>query len=175
MRAATSILIAALAITPAFAEQGDDDDEDAALAALVKNAPVTLAQGFAAAAREGAPISGKFEFEVDGGQLSVYTARGDAFTEVIVDHRSGRIAKVIPITEGDDLVHAKEQMSAMRQAGRSLEEVTTQALAAHAGFRAVSATPGRRDARADGAPVVKLVLTDGTRWETVYEPLDRDY
>ena len=168
MRAAAAVLIATLvAATPLLAQDDDDDDEDAALGAVVKSAPVTLEQGLRASQREGMPISGKFEFEVDGAQLSVYTARGDAFSEVIVDHRSGAIAKVIPISEGNDLAEAKEQMDLMRGAERSLDDAAVAALKTHPGYRAVSATPGRKD----GVPLVKIVLTNGAEWATVYEPL----
>jgi hypothetical protein len=170
---AGSVLIAVfVAASLAFAQQDDDDDEDAALGGVVKSAPITLEQGFSASMKEGVPISGKFELEVDGAQLSVYTAKGDAFSEVIVDHRTGRIAKVIPIVDGKDLVDARKQMDAMRQADRSLEEVTTRALKSYQGYRAVSATPGRRDGRMDGTPLVKVVLTNGSEWKTVYESLN---
>ncbi len=173
--AASSILIAALvAVSFAFAQKDDDDDDDqdAVLGGVVKNAPVTLEQGFATSSREGAPISGKFEIEVDGAQLSVYTARNDAYAEVIVDHRTGHIAKVIPIVDGNDLIAAKRQVDVMRRADRSLQEATVSALKTHPGFRAVSATPGRKDGKADAPPLAKIVLTNGREWKTVYEPLE---
>jgi hypothetical protein len=169
MRAAAAILIATLvAATPLFAQDDDDDDEDATLGAVVKSAPVTLEQGFRASNREGPPISGKFEFEVDGAQLSVYTARGDAFSEVIVDHRSGAISKVIPISTGNDLAEAKQQMSVMRGADRSLDDATVAAVKMHPGYRAVSAMPASKN----GVPLAKVVLTNGSEWKTVYAPLN---
>src|SRR5262245_15211924 len=172
--AGSSILIAVLvAASLAVAQQDDDDDdEDAVLGGVVKNAAVTLEQGFSASSREGVPISGKFEIEVDGAQLSVYTAKNDAYAEVIVDHRTGRIAKVIPIVDGNDLVAAKRQMEFMRHADRSLQEVTASALKAYPGYRAVSATPGRKDGKADAPPLAKIVLTNGREWKTVFEPLE---
>jgi len=168
-----SFLIAALAAVPVvFAQQDDDDDDDAALGAVVMSAQVSLGQGFAASSGEGVPISGKFEIEEEGAQLSVYTARNDAYAEVIVDHRTGRVAKVIPIVDGNDLVSAKEQMEVMRHAGLSLEQVTASALKTSPGYRAVSVTPGRKDASADATPVAKIVLTNGREWKTVYEVLE---
>ncbi len=148
----------------------DDDDENPVLGRVVKEAPISLEQGFAASSSEGVPISGKFELEVDGAQLSVYTAKGDTFSEVIVDHKTGRIAKVIPITEGNDLTDARHQMAVMTNAQRSLEETATIALRTHAGFRTVSATPARKD----GETVVKIVLTNGTTWTTIYQPLQKE-
>jgi hypothetical protein len=168
--AAGSILVAtvlAFSLSLAIAQEDDDDDGDAVLGAVVKNAPVSLQQGFAASSKEGRPISGKFEFEVDGAQLSVYTAKDAAYSEVIVDHRSGRIAKVIPIVDGNDLIAARKQAEMTRQAQRSLEEVTESALKNHRGYHAVSATPGLKD----GSNMVKVVLTNGNEWKTVYEPL----
>jgi len=172
MKAMPAVLIAMLvAATGVFAvEDDDDDDADAALAAVVKSAAVTLEQGFAASAGEGVPISGKFEFEVDGAQLSVYTAKGDAYTEVIVDHQNGRVAKVIPIVDGKDLTDARRQLDLMRTAKRSLADATERVLKANAGYRAVSAMPASRD----GAPVAKLVVTNGRDWKTLYESLQAD-
>jgi len=171
--AVTSLLVAALAaVSVVFAQQGDDDDDDAALGAVVTNAQVSLEQGFAASSGEGVPISGKFEIEKEGAQLSVYTARNDAYAEVIVDHRTGRVAKVIPIVDADDLVSAREQMEVMRHAGVSLEQVTANALKTSPGYRAVSVTPGRKDGRAGAPPLAKIVLTNGREWKTVYEALE---
>ena len=168
-----SLLIAALAaVSVVFAQQDDDDDDDAALGAEVMNAPISLGQGFTTSSREGVPISGKFEIEKGSAQLSVYTAKNDAYAEVIVDHQSGRIAKVIPIVDGDDLVAAKEQMEAMRHAGLSLEQVTASALKGAPGYRAVSVTPGRKDASAGSRPLARIVLTNGREVKTVYEPLE---
>jgi len=155
----------------AFAQMDDDDDDqDAVLGRVVKEAPISLEQGFAASSREGTPISGKFELEVDGAQLSVYTAKGETFSEVIVDHKTGRIAKVMPITEGNDLIDARSELAVMKEAYRSLGDTTASALGTHPGFRTVSATPGRKD----GAAVVKVVLTNGAEWTTVYEPLQKE-
>ena len=168
MRAAAAFLIATLvAATPLLAQDDDDDDEDPVLGRVVNTAPVTLQDGFRASQREGQPISGKFEIDVDGAQLSVYTARGSAFSEVIVDHKSGAIEKVIPITVGNDLTEAKQEMDIMRGADRSLEDAASAAVKSHQGYRAVSARPGRKD----GAPLAKIVLTNGKDWKTVYEPL----
>jgi hypothetical protein len=43
--------------------------------------------------RAGQPISGKFEVEHGKLQLSVYTMKGEPFSEVIVDHTIGRAAR----------------------------------------------------------------------------------
>ena len=168
--AAGVLALAVIAGTTLALAEDDDDDEDEVLGRVVQTAPVTLEQGFSASMREGVPISAKFEIEVDGAQLSVYTAKGDAFAEVIIDHRSGRIDKVIPIVEGKDLTEARRQAEVMRQADRPLEVATAHALKSQDGYRAVSAVPGRKD----GVPLAKIVLTNGREWKTVYEPLQSE-
>ena len=86
------------------------DQEQAELANVLSGVKVSLQQGFTASEREGQPISGKFEVDNGKLQLSVYTAKEGNFFEVIVDHVAGGISKVEPITEGDDLAHAKEHL-----------------------------------------------------------------
>lgn len=183
---ATAVLAAAfLGIPgPGFAEQGASD---AALARALKQAELPLERGLAASSREGTPISAKYELEdgdADELQLSVYTMRagssdvdfetGDvtvkdaAFAEVIVDYKTGKIVKVVPIKDGEDLAAARIQSKAMAQAKRSLEAATAQAAKAHGGYRAVSAMPDLKD----GHPVVKVILVSGGEWKTVYEMLD---
>src|SRR5215813_11711795 len=82
------------------------DQEQAELANALSGVKVSLQQGLVAGEREGQPISGKFEVDNGKLQLSVYTAKEGKFFEVIVDHMTGNLAKVDPITEGEDLTHA---------------------------------------------------------------------
>jgi hypothetical protein len=90
-------------------------------------------------------------------QLSVYTAKGDRFEEVIVDHKSGAISKAEPITEGDDLKHAKEQKQALATARTSLYQAVQNSLNSHAGYRAVSVVPRL----SGGQPVAAIDLMKG--------------
>jgi hypothetical protein len=62
--------------------------------------------------REGCRGPAKFEMEDGKLQLSVYTAKGSDYSEVIVDHRTGKVANDKPITGGDDLTAAKAQAEA---------------------------------------------------------------
>ncbi|HWS64830.1 MAG TPA: hypothetical protein VN325_18885 [Steroidobacteraceae bacterium] len=109
-----------------------------ALAAALKDATVSLEAGLRASESEGKPISGKFEIEDGKLQLSVYTAKGGQFFEVIVDHKTGKITKAEPITEADDLKDAKTQAKAMSQAKSSLADAVAKAVKANNGYRAVS-------------------------------------
>jgi hypothetical protein len=186
MTVASAVLAATFLSIPvaAFPEQGGGG---APLAQALQLTPFPLERGIAASSREGVPISAKYETEDDDGdeiQLSVYTMKGGepifdpatgdvtmaspAFSEVIVDYKTGSIEKVVPITGGEDLADAKDQSRAMARTKRSLEAATAEAVKANSGFRAVSATPGL----ADGHPVAKVVLISGKEWRTVYEKLD---
>jgi hypothetical protein len=145
-----------------------DDKEHAELAKALKDAKVSLEKGLSASESQGKPISGKFEVEDGKLQLSVYTMKGDKFSEVIVDHKTGKTAKTEAITGGDDLTAAKAQSGAMAKAKVSLRNATEKAVKANKGFRAVSITPSLKD----GHPVAEVTLVKGDEFKTVSEKLD---
>jgi len=147
----------------------DKGQERYELAELLERTKVSLAQGLMASESEGTPISGKFEVEDGKLQLSVYTMRGDKFSEVIVDHTTGKVAKVEAITSGDDLTAATAQSAAMAAVKSSLGTAVNQAVQANTGFAAVSVTPSLKEGRqvAD----VTLINDEGQELKTVSEPL----
>lgn len=128
---------------PAFAI--GPDQEQAELANALSGAKVSLQQGLMASESEGQPISAKFEVEDGKLQLSVYTAKEGKFFEVIVDHMTGKIAKVEPINEGEDLSHAKSQKAAMDRAKVKLADVAFRSIGEAKGpaedVRVVSVVP----------------------------------
>ena len=138
-----------------------------ALAAALKDATVSLEAGLRASESEGKPISGKFEIEDGKLQLSVYTAKGGQFFEVIVDHRTGKVTKVEPITEADDLKDAKKQASAMAKAKGTLADAVARAVKAHTGYRAVSAAAEVER----GAANAEIGLMKGSSPKHADEPL----
>ena len=148
------------------------DEERAELANALSGVKVSLQQGFTASEREGQPISGKFEVEKGKLQLSVYAAKDGQFFEVIVDHMTGNIAKVDPITEGEDLTHAKSQKAAMDRAKVKLSDAATKAKGQAKGEAeeviVVSAVPELKNDRPEAA----VVLLQGKRFSTASEPLD---
>ena len=148
--------------------QDTHDKAHAELAKALPSAKVSLADGLAASAREGTPISGKFELEEGKLQLSVYTMKGDTFSEVIVDHKTGKVAKAEPIASGDDLTAAKAQSEAMAKAKRSLDAAASEAVKENKGYRVVSVMPALKD----GHPVADVTLVKGAEWKTVSEKLD---
>ncbi len=165
----------ALAVTCAWLLGGStvwaqkyDDKERAELAKALKAAKVSLERGLSASQREGKPISGKFEVEDGKLQLSVYTMKGDKFSEVIVDHLTGKVAKVEAITGGEDLTAAKAQSEAMAKAKVSLNAAAAKTVKSNSGYRAVSAYPSIKD----GHPVAEITLVKGAEWKTVSEKLD---
>jgi uncharacterized membrane protein YkoI len=94
--------------------------------------------------------------------------KADKFSEVIVDHKTGKIAKTEPITQGDDLTHAKEQNEAMSKAKRSLGAAASEAVKENKGYRVVSVMP----TLTDGHPVADVTIVKGSDWKTVSEKLD---
>src|SRR2546428_8604884 len=115
--------------------QPHEDKERAELAKALKGVKTPLQQGLTASAKEGKPISAKYEVEEGKLQLSVYTMKGDNFSEVIVDHKTGKIAKAEPITHDADLAAAKAQSEAMAKAKRTLDAAASEAVKGKKGDR----------------------------------------
>ena len=165
---AVAFLVAWVFVVPPSWAQKYDDPEHAELAKALKDVKFPLQKGLSASAREGRPISAKYEMDHDKLQLSVYTMKGGKFSEVIVDHTTGKVAKVDPITSGDDLTAANAQREAMAKAKRSLEVAASEAVKENRGYRVVSVMPALKD----GHPVADVTLVKGTEWKTVSEKLD---
>jgi hypothetical protein len=158
-------VLALVALPSRAAEEAKDS---AALAKALGEAKVSLAQGLQASAPEGKPISGKYELDNGALQLSVYTMKGDQFSEVIVDHKSGSIKKTEKITDADDLKDAKEQNLAMAKAKVALDQAVSSAVKANAGYSAVSVMP---ELKADH-PVAEITLMKGAEVKKITEKLD---
>src|SRR5712692_11631386 len=148
-----------------WAQQKGNDKEHAELAKALKGVKLSLEKGLSASESQGKPISGKFEVEEGKLQLSVYTMKGDKFSEAIVDHKSGKVAKTEAITGGEDLSASKAQSGAMAKAKVSLRSATEKAVKASKGFRAVSVMPSLKD----GHPVADITLVKGEEFKTVSE------
>ncbi len=148
--------------------QKDEAKEHAELAKALSAAKISLQTGLSASGRAGTPISAKYEMEDGKLQLSVYTMKGPAFSEVIVDHTTGKVAKTEAITSGDDLTAAKAQSEAMAKAKRSLRTVADQAAKENKGYRVVSVMPALKE----GHPVAEVTLVKGSEFKTVSEQLD---
>ena len=175
----TAAVLVVLALVAAYAAWSkgylawalkDDDDEDdpAQLMQSLQGGTVPLIAGLATSQQEGTPISGKFEVEDGTFQLSVYTQKGQNFTEVLLDPKTGAVRKVTPITESEDLTAARDQAQAMARAKKSLTDVIQAAEQAHPGARAVSVFPGIRN----GQPAAEVTLLAGNTVQRVPEPLE---
>jgi len=165
----THLIATALAVQ---AETGSVNGRSNLTRAL-QGAWLPLESGLAVSAREGTPLSAKYEIDDGAFQLSVYTSKtvpssGDAFMEVIVDCSSGVLLKVETISDGGDLAAAQAQKAAMDRARRSRAEATADAVKAKAGYRAVSAMPSLDN----GHPVPEVTLVHGDGWKVVIERLD---
>src|SRR5262249_61101249 len=78
--------------------QSDPGEGRETLTRALRAAGLPLESGLAASAREGTPLSAKYEIDAGAFQLSVYTRKvdayaGDSFSEVIVDYNTSRAAK----------------------------------------------------------------------------------
>ena len=150
-----------------WAQQSEEKDR-AELATALKGAKVSLLKGLSASEREGTPISGKFEVDDGKFQLSVYTQKGDTFSEVILDPATGKITEVNPITGGEDLTTAKAESEAMAKTKVSLRAAVDKALKANKGYRPVRVIPTLKD----GHPVAEVTLTKGAAWKKISEQLE---
>jgi len=162
------LTLCVISTTGAVAWSDEDEASGAAVAKYLPTAKVTLQQGLTAAESQGRPISGKFEVDEGHFQLSVYTAQDGKFSEVLVDHNTGKVAKSEPITEGDDLADAKKQVEACAKSKKSLKSAVDEAERASAGYRAVSVTPKL----SSGHAVAVVTLLKGTQVKSVSEALD---
>ena len=93
--ARTLIVYAVFASIPftLFAQPGPIAEREA-LARELRNARLPLESGLAMSRSEGTPISAKYEIDNGRFQLSVYTMKGDKFSEVILDYSVGTITSV---------------------------------------------------------------------------------
>jgi hypothetical protein len=149
-------LVLLLASGLAWAGQ-DDEKEGTELAHALRGADVSLTQGIAASVPEGKPISAKFEVEHGKLHLSVYTTKDGAFSEVLVDPKTGRVAKVEAIEGGEDIVEAKTQADTMAKVKTTLGAAMDAAVKENPGFRPVSVIPALKD----GHPVATVTLIKG--------------
>ena len=163
------VLVAAVGLSaPGALPAWGEDDDAAVLATALKDTKYTLQDGLKAGEREGQPISAQFEIDDGKLQLSIYTAKGDDFTEVVADPTSGAIMKSEKITDNDDLNDAAEQKAAMAKATVSLLAAADAAVKDNAGSRVVGIFPELTD----GHAVAEVTLLQGTTAKKVTEKLE---
>ena len=129
--------------------------DDTALAAAMNEAKATLQDGLKASLREGTPISAKFEIDDGKLQISVYTIKGNDFMEVVVNPKTGAVAKAEKITDVEDLKAATSRKAGMAKAKMPLLMALETAVKANRGFRAVSIFPD------DGGVTAQVILFAG--------------
>jgi uncharacterized membrane protein YkoI len=122
----------------------------------------------AAGEAQGQVISGKFEVDEGKFQLSVYTAKGAALQEVIVDLTTGKVLKAEPLSEADDIAAGKKQVAVMAKASTTLKDAVDKAEKQTPGFRAVSVEPKSKA----NHPVAMVTLVKGAQFKSVSEPLE---
>jgi hypothetical protein len=166
-----SLLAITVAISPFVlsSARAENEQNNAALAAAMKDAKTTLEAGLQTSEQKGRPISGKFEIDDSHLQLSVYTMQGNGLTEVVIHPATGAIAKAETITDSDDFAAATKQKKAAGDTSVSLFSATQQAVRANSGSRAVLVVP---ELTGDG-PVAQVTLLQGDAFKRVSEKLNR--
>lgn len=150
---------------PSWAE-GDLDP--APMAKALQQTTLPLEKGLKVTEREGKPISAKYEIEHGTLQLSLYTMKGDKFSELIIDHKTGAVATEEVITDANDLKAAQAQAAAMAKTRATLDVPVAKAVKDNPGYRAVSVMP-----KLDGGqPVAVVTLMKGEDVKKVTEKLD---
>ena len=167
-KCAVAAVVASFCLAFTLPSLAAEKEKPGALGKALSEASVSLDQGLKASEGEGKPISAKFEMHEGALQLSVYTMKGDKFSEVIVDHKAGSVKKAEVITDAGDLKHAKDQTKAMAKAKLSLEDGVQSAVRANSGFSAVSAMPKLKS----GHPVAEVTLMKDGKTKKVTEKLD---
>ena len=138
------------------------------LAAAMRGANhVALADGIATASASGKPISARYEYEDGHLQLSVFVEKA-GYSEVFVDHMTGKVARIDKITGGDDLKDAKAQSKAFAKATATLASAVTKALGENPGYTAVEVTPVLLGKHC----VAEITLMKDGQFKGVTSPLD---
>jgi uncharacterized membrane protein YkoI len=163
-----SIASAAILLLASLSARAEDELNPAAMAKALPQASVALEKATKVSEREGKPISAKYEIEHGALQLSIYTLKGDRFSEVIIDHKTGAVAKDEWITDADDMKAAQAQAATMAKAKVTLDVATANAVRANPGYRAVSVMPKLEGDR----PVAVVTLLKGEDVKKVNEKLD---
>jgi hypothetical protein len=166
MLAACAVVLFGSLLTPVQA--ADEAQERAELAKALAEAKVTLQRGLQTSRAQGKPISAKFEVEDGKLQLSIYTLKGEGFSEVVINPITGKVEKAETITDKEDLAYSTAQKAAMDKAKITLLAAVDKALKSNNGYRVVGISP---QMKADH-PVAEITLLRGKEFKTVTERLD---
>jgi hypothetical protein len=161
-------VIALSGLSGSAAQAADEAQERAELAKAMPGAKASLQDGLKASVSQGKPISAKFEVEDGKLQLSVYTMKGNGFSEVVVNPASGKVNEAKTITDKEDLEHAQAQKAAMDKAKATLLTAADKAAKSNSGYKVVSVYPDMKAAH----PVAEVTLLRGSAFKTVSEKLD---
>jgi archaellum component FlaG (FlaF/FlaG flagellin family) len=141
----------------------------AKLAAAMKGANhIALADAMTTASASGKPISARYEFEDGKVQLTVFVEKAGAFSEVFVDHMTGKVVKTDKITSGDDMKEAKDESKASAKMTGTLAAVVAAALAANPGYTAIDVSPV---AQGKDKSVASITLMKDGKFKGVTLPL----
>jgi hypothetical protein len=161
------ITAAGLLLTASAAHAQATKAQAAVAAALKGGGHVALGAAIATASAAGKPISARYEVEDGKLQLSVFIEKDGAFSEVFVDHMTGKVARTDKITGGDDMKEAKGESRAAAKAKSTLASALEKALAANPGYTAVEVT----SVLVGGRPVADITLMKDGQFKSASQPL----
>ena len=144
-----------------------DPADYAALAAALKNANGTLESGLRAGEQLGRPISAKISLENGTLQLSLWIAKDDGFSEIILYPAIRIITEIVTVSNAEQVRVATAQKLVLEGATGSLLSATESAVKANQGLRAISVLPMLSEAR----PVVVVTLLGPDGFRIVTEKL----
>jgi hypothetical protein len=169
LQALRGALVVTVAVLSSAAMPGDLAQDYTALAAALKNAKGTLESGLKAAEQVGRPISAKFVLADGTLQLSLWIAKDDRFSEIILYPAIRMITEVATVSDADEARVATAQKLALESATVSFLSATESAVKANNGLRAVSALP----MLSEGRPVAVVTLLGPDGFRVVMEKLYR--
>ena len=101
-------------------------------------------------------------------QLTVFVEKAGAFSEVFIDHMTGKVVKTDKITDGDDMKEAKDESKASSKATTTLASAVASVLAANPGYTAVEVSPV---AQGKDKAVASITLMKDGKFKGVTQPL----
>ncbi len=161
------VTVAGMLLMTSVAQAQATKEQKAIASALGSGKHLALLAGMETASAAGKPISARYEYEDNQLKLSVFIEKDGAFSEVFIDHTTGKVARTDKITGGDDMKDAKAQSKAFAKAKSTLAAALQKALAANAGYTAIEVVPVLQG----GRPVADITLMKDGQFKDVSEPI----
>jgi hypothetical protein len=161
------LTVAGMLLMTSVAHAQATKEQKAIASALGSGKHLPLLTGMETASAAGKPISARYEYEDNQLKLSVFIEKDGAFSEVFIDHVTGKVARTDKITSGDDMKDAKAQSKAFAKAKSTLAAALQKALTANPGYTAIEVVPVLQG----GRTVADITLMKDGQFKDVSEPI----